>query len=96
MYFKINKNILIIAGSDAAMLTALMRGPVPCPNVKRNSAAVHNLRRIGVDIYTERVKTGGGKWYGLYHLKSRVTQASQRDIAAYSKAKAAPAVKAVR
>ena len=69
-----------------------MKGPVPAPCLRRNSSAVHLLRKAGISIWTEDV-VGPESVTGIYHLQGRARRATVAEVEkwrlASAKAKAA-------
>jgi hypothetical protein len=77
-----NKPKLYLTGRMAEMVSALMRGPVDCPSRKRNSATVHRLRKLGLDIETVWVR-GVTSTYGVYYLREPMRRATKAEEAAH-------------
>jgi hypothetical protein len=80
-----NGTKLFVTGRMAEMTDALMKGPVDCPSRKRNSATVHRLRCLGLNIKTEWVR-GVGAPYGVYHLREKLRRATKAEEAAHLQA----------
>lgn len=80
-----NGKQLFVTGRMAEMTSDLMRGPVDCPSRKRNSATVHRLRKLGLDIETEWVR-GSGNPYGIYHLREKLRRATRAEEQAHLQA----------
>jgi hypothetical protein len=85
LIIKKNGTKLFLTGRMAEMADGLMRGPVDCPSRKRNSATVHRLRCLGLNIETEWVR-GTGSPYGVYHLREKLRRATKAEEVAHMNA----------
>ena len=98
--FMVNGKLYQFHGRMAEMLSALKKGPVPAPCLKRNSSSVHLLCKAGIDIWTEPVH-GPEATTGIYHLRGKARRATAAEVekwrlaAAKAKAEKAKARKAV-
>ena len=82
LYVCKNGKSLFVTGRMAEMVADLMRGPVDCPSRKRNSATVHRLRKLGLNIETEWVR-GVTSPYGVYYLREKLRRATKAEEAAH-------------